>query len=269
MDTHKAWGKITTDGELHCFGVGVDSEHPGLKQGITTAWPERAARVPQGGDPDPGRPFASPPCRGDDRLSQGWPRSRCPPLKTRLLGARAHGHRRAEPSPGGGDGLGRSRRAGSSSPPPGRAGGQPQLPRPGASLTRGGGGGRGRGEPGEAERRSGRSRGLQWSRSPEQQPRERRGLERLSAARAGPPAPEPREPPGDEAAARRKAAEAPRSPAQAREPPRPPVVAEPGQEELGPGGKPGTAAGVGGHPRSLPGWGTDPAHRPPPRPQPR
>lgn len=57
--------------------------------------------------------------------------------------------------------------------------------------------------------------------------------------------------------------------AQAREPPRPPVVAEPGQEELGPGGKPGTAAGVGGHPRSLPGWGRDRVRRPPPRPQPR
>lgn len=219
--------------------------------------------------PRPGVATCEPPCRGHDRLWQAPALSGERRLVAAASGRGLPGPLRGEPSPGAADGRGRSRRAGSFPPPLGRAGGQPQLPRPGASLTRGGGGGRGRGEPGEAERRPGRSRGLQWSRSPEQQPRERRGLERVSAARAGSPAPEPGEPPGDEAAARRKAAEAPRSPAQAREPPRPPGVAEPGQEELGPGGKPGTAAGVGGHPRSLPGWGRDPARRPPPRPQPR
>lgn len=118
-------------------------------------------------------------------------------------------------APAGPDGQPGSPGGAGLSPPPRRAGavlaGRPQLPQTGASLTRGGGGGRGRGEPGEAERRPGRSRGLQWSRSPEQpekQPRERRGLERLSAARPGPLAPEPGEPPGDEAEARRKAAEA-------------------------------------------------------------
>lgn len=78
--------------------------------------------------------------------------------------------------------------------------------------------------------------------------RERRGLERFSAARPGPLAPEPGESPGDEAEARRKAAEAAAHP---NELPRPPVVAGPGQEELGPGGKPGTTSG-------QPGWGDTP-----------
>lgn len=114
-------------------------------------------------------------------------------------------------------------------------------------------------------RRPGRSRGLQWSRSQE---RERRGLERLNVARPGSLAPEPGEPPGDEAEARRKAAETAAHPGEL---PRPLLVAGPGQEELGPGGEARDklrAAGVGGHPRSLQGWGRDPACRPPPHPQP-
>lgn len=60
--------------------------------------------------------------------------------------------------------------------------------------------------------------------------------------------PEPGEPSGDEAEAQQKAVEAT---ALFREPLWPPVVAGPGQEELGPGGKPGTASG-------QPGWGNTP-----------
>lgn len=177
-----------------------------------------------------------------------------------------------------GRGPGWSRRAGSllgraRLPPAGRAGaapaGQPQLPQTGASLTRGGGGGRGRGEPGEAERRPGRSRGLQWSRSPEQpeqQPRERRGLERLSAARPGPPAPELGEPPGDEAEARRKAAEAaaqPRAGPSAAAASRGSRARARGAGAWGEARDSLRAAGVGGHPRSLPGWGERPCPPPP------
>lgn len=117
---------------------------------------------------------------------------------------------------------------------------------------------RGRPRPegaGEAERRLGRSWGLQWSRSPEQQPRQRRGLERLNAARPGPPAPEPGEPLGRKPRPGGSRRRRPLSPAQARGPPRPPVVVGPRQEELGPGGEARDslrAAGVGGHPARRP-----------------